>query len=34
MAYQTTILCSWSCIIVMYSYIYTLGGVMSLIWGT
>ncbi|KAF2166521.1 hypothetical protein M409DRAFT_23159 [Zasmidium cellare ATCC 36951] len=34
MAFQTTILCSWSCNIVVYDYIFTLGGVMSLVWST
>ncbi|RFU26384.1 hypothetical protein B7463_g9958, partial [Scytalidium lignicola] len=34
MAYQTTILCSWSCNIVLYYYIFTLGGPTSLVWGT
>jgi choline transport protein len=34
MAYQTTILCSWSCNIVMFYYIFTLGGPVSLVWGT
>ncbi|KAK4500262.1 hypothetical protein PRZ48_008451 [Zasmidium cellare] len=34
MAFQTTILCSWSCNIVLYDYIFTLGGVMSLVWST
>ncbi|OAL26900.1 hypothetical protein AYO22_03844 [Fonsecaea multimorphosa] len=34
MAYQTTILCSWSCNIVMFYYIFTLGGPVCLVWGT
>jgi choline transport protein len=34
MAYQTTILCSWSCNIVMFYYVFTLGGPVSLVWGT
>lgn len=34
MAFQTTILCSWSCNIVLYDYIFTLGGIMSLVWST
>ena len=34
MAYQTTVLCSWSCNIVMFYYIFTLGGPVSLVWGT
>lgn len=34
MAYQTTILSSWSGNIVMYYYIFTLGGPVCLLWGT
>lgn len=34
MAYQTTILCSWSCNIVMFYYVFSLGGPVSLVWGT
>ncbi|OCT53263.1 putative amino-acid permease [Cladophialophora carrionii] len=34
MAYQTSILCSWSCNIVLYYYIFTLGGPVCFVWGT
>ncbi|CZR67909.1 related to choline permease [Phialocephala subalpina] len=34
MAYQTTILCSWSCNIVMFYYVFSLGGPVCLVCGT
>ncbi|KAF2119073.1 amino acid permease-domain-containing protein [Lophiotrema nucula] len=33
-AYQITISCSWSCLVVLYSTIFDVGGPMALVWGT
>jgi choline transport protein len=33
-AYQIMISCSWSCLVVLYSTIFDIGGPFSLVWGT
>jgi choline transport protein len=33
-AYQIMISCSWSCLVVLYSTIFDVGGPAALVWGT